>query len=74
VDGIEVPPPRTATVVDEIGAGDAFAAGFAYGLLQGWPADDCARVGNLIAAGALGGTGDWETLPRLADVRDELPR
>ena len=23
-------------VVDEIGAGDAFAAGFAYGLLQGW--------------------------------------
>jgi 2-dehydro-3-deoxygluconokinase len=28
VDGIEVPPPRTVAVVDEVGAGDAFAAGF----------------------------------------------
>ncbi len=35
VDGVEVPPPRTASVVDEVGAGDAFAAGFVYGLLQG---------------------------------------
>jgi 2-dehydro-3-deoxygluconokinase len=73
VDGVEVPPPRTATVVDEIGAGDAFAAGFAYGLLQGWPAVDCAHAGNVIAAGALAGTGDWETLPYLADVQARLP-
>ena len=36
VDGVIVPPPREVAVVDEIGAGDAFAAGFAYGLLQGW--------------------------------------
>ena len=35
VDGVEVPPPRTASVVDEVGAGDAFAAGFVYGLLHG---------------------------------------
>jgi 2-dehydro-3-deoxygluconokinase len=72
VDGVEVPPPRTAPVVDEVGAGDAFAAGFAYGLLQGWSPADCARAGNVIAAGALAGTGDWETLPRLADVQAEL--
>jgi 2-dehydro-3-deoxygluconokinase len=72
VDGVEVPPPRTATVVDEVGAGDAFAAGFAYGLLQGWAPAECARAGNVIAAGALAGTGDWETLPRLADVRADL--
>ena len=30
------------------------------------------RAGNVIAAGALAGTGDWETLPRLEDVRDDL--
>ncbi|HEY3182732.1 MAG TPA: sugar kinase [Gaiellaceae bacterium] len=72
VDGVEVPPPRAAIVVDEVGAGDAFAAGFAYGLLQGWEPADCARAGNVIAAGALAGTGDWETLPRLADVRADL--
>ena len=39
VDGVEVPPPRMAAVVDEVGAGDAFAAGFVYGLLHGWDAD-----------------------------------
>ncbi len=72
VDGVEVPPPRMASVVDEVGAGDAFAAGFTYGLLRGWDATDCARAGNVIAAGALAGTGDWETLPRLEDVRADL--
>jgi 2-dehydro-3-deoxygluconokinase len=72
VDGIEVRPPRRAQVVDEIGAGDAFAAGFAYGLIEGWPAVDCVRAANLIAAGALAGTGDWETLPYLAEVGPEL--
>jgi 2-dehydro-3-deoxygluconokinase len=72
VDGVEVPPPRTASVVDEVGAGDAFAAGFVYGLLHGWDTIDCTRAGNVIAAGALAGTGDWETLPRLEDVRDDL--
>jgi sugar/nucleoside kinase (ribokinase family) len=57
---------------NEVGAGDAFAAGFVYGLLQGWDATACARAGNVIAAGALAGTGDWETLPRLEDVRGDL--
>jgi 2-dehydro-3-deoxygluconokinase len=72
VDGREVPCPRTTHVVDEVGAGDAFAAGFAYGRLRGWSPADCAWAGNVIAAGALAGTGDWETLPRLADVEAEL--
>jgi 2-dehydro-3-deoxygluconokinase len=55
-------------VVDEVGAGDAFAAGFALGLLEGRDRADCARIGSVVAAGALRGTGDWETLPR----REEL--
>lgn len=72
VDGRAVPPPRTAAIVDEVGAGDAFAAGFAYGLLSGWSPPACAHSGNVIAARALAGTGDWETLPRLEEVRAEL--
>jgi 2-dehydro-3-deoxygluconokinase len=72
VDGELVPPPRVADVVDEIGAGDAFAAGFGYGLLQEWSPRACARAGNVLAAYALRGTGDWETAPRLADVADEF--
>lgn len=67
-----VPPPRVVEVRDEIGAGDAFAAGFAYGLLHGWRPEECAASGNVVAAAALAGTGDWETLPRLADVADRL--
>jgi sugar/nucleoside kinase (ribokinase family) len=72
VEGSVVPPPREAAVVDEVGAGDAFAAGFVYGLLQGWEPRACAHAGNVIAARALAATGDWETLPRIDDVRAEL--
>jgi 2-dehydro-3-deoxygluconokinase len=72
IDGVDVPPVRLVDVVDEVGAGDAFAAGFAYGLLQGWAPPDCAHCGNVIASAALAGTGDWETLPRLAEVEAEL--
>ena len=74
VDGIDVPPLRLVDVVDEVGAGDAFAAGFAYGLLQSWAPPDCAHCGNVIASAALAGTGDWETLPRLAEVQADLGR
>jgi sugar/nucleoside kinase (ribokinase family) len=59
---------RHEPVVDEVGAGDAFAAGFALGLLEGRGSEDCVRIGSVVAAGALRGTGDWETLP----TRDEL--
>jgi 2-dehydro-3-deoxygluconokinase len=72
IDEVLVPPPRLVDVVDEVGAGDAFAAGFAYGLLQGWAPPDCAHCGNVIASAALAGTGDWETLPRLAEVQADL--
>jgi 2-dehydro-3-deoxygluconokinase len=71
---VEVPPQHLEDVVDEIGAGDGFAAGFAYGLLHGWGPVACARAGNLIAARALRGTGDWETFPHLEEIEDELGR
>jgi len=67
-----VAPDRLEHVRDEVGAGDAFAAGFVYGLLNEWQLIDCARAGNTIAARALRGTGDWETLPYLADIENDL--
>jgi 2-dehydro-3-deoxygluconokinase len=69
---VEVAPRRLEVVVDEVGAGDGFAAGFAYGLLRGWPPARCANAGNVIAACALRGGGDWETFPRLAEIEELL--
>jgi 2-dehydro-3-deoxygluconokinase len=69
---VEIPPKRVETIVDEVGAGDGFAAGFAYGLLHGWRPELCAVLGNLVAARALRGTGDWETYPRSDEVAAEL--
>ena len=65
----EIPHAHVVDVVDEVGAGDAFAAGFVHGLLEGSNPVDCARVGNAVAARALRGTGDWETLPQLAELQ-----
>lgn len=63
VDGTLVPPAEHVSTVDEIGAGDGFAAGFACGLLEGRPPLECVRMANAVAAAALLGTGDWETYP-----------
>lgn len=74
-DGLaRVPVAHATAVADEVGAGDGFAAGFVYGLLQAWAPASSAAAGNLIAAAALTGTGDWETFPRLEEVAGELER
>lgn len=39
-----------ATVVDTVGAGDAFAAGFLHGLQSGWAIDHTARFSNALGA------------------------
>ena len=72
INGAIVPPPRLVEVRDEVGAGDAFDAGFVYALLRGCHPPVCAQAGHVIAARALAGTGDWETLPHLRDVQQHL--
>jgi sugar/nucleoside kinase (ribokinase family) len=47
-------PARPVKVVDTIGAGDFFAAGFLYGLLLGRPTADCSRIANSLAAAVVG--------------------
>jgi 2-dehydro-3-deoxygluconokinase len=40
-------------VVEPVGAGDAFAAGFLFGTLAGWSPRRCLRAGHLRAASSL---------------------
>ncbi|AQP48833.1 hypothetical protein BW730_16335 [Tessaracoccus aquimaris] len=62
-------PSVASSIVDPVGAGDAFAAGYLSGLLIDLaPAERLARA-NAVAAFALGNQGDWEGLPRLDDLR-----
>jgi 2-dehydro-3-deoxygluconokinase len=68
----EVRPSRLTAVVDEVGAGDGFAAGFVYGLRNGWDPTRCAHAGNTVARAALGHAGDWEGYPRTERFLAEL--
>lgn len=45
-----VPAAPVATVVDTTGAGDSYAAGFLYGLVNDMPVERCAEIGALAAA------------------------
>ncbi|HEU5159481.1 MAG TPA: sugar kinase [Streptosporangiaceae bacterium] len=58
-------------VVEPVGAGDAFAAGFLSGLLAGRPARDRLRLGHITAAAALCCMGDLAAFPPAA-TRDRL--
>jgi 2-dehydro-3-deoxygluconokinase len=48
---VELPP---VDVVESVGAGDAFAAGYLHGVLAGWPTDARVRAGHVLAASVLG--------------------
>ena len=64
-------PVYPARVVDTVGAGDSFDAGFLYGWLAGWDLESCLRLGS--ACGSLstrraGGTAAQPTLPEAMDL------
>lgn len=42
-----------AEVVNTVGAGDSFCAGFMYGQLKGWPIPESLRQGAVVAAGVV---------------------
>lgn len=45
--------PRRIRVLDRIGGGDGFVGGLLYGLLKGWPAEDCLHFGWATGAMAV---------------------
>ena len=51
--------------MDTTGAGDAFAAGFLYGLLKGKGLEECGRLGNIVAQFCIAKIGAREGLPTL---------
>ena len=64
-------PVYPANVVDTVGAGDSFDAGFLYGWLAGWDLEGCLRLGS--ACGSLstrraGGTAAQPTLSEAMDL------
>jgi len=61
--------PFKTKVVDTTGAGDAFCAGFLYGLVQNRDLVACGKLGNLVASKCVSKIGARTGLPRLSDLK-----
>jgi ribokinase len=55
-------------VVDTTGAGDAFSAGFLYGLIKNKTILNCGKIGNLVASRCIMRVGARAGLPRIEDL------
>ncbi len=55
-------------VLDPVGAGDAFAAGYLAALLRGESFEQRLRWGSRLGAFAVASSGDWEGLPLLDEL------
>jgi len=60
--------PFPIEVLNVLGAGDAFASGFLYGYLQGWPLERAARMGNATGAIIVTRHGCANFMPTLDEV------
>ena len=59
-------------VVDTVGAGDSFDAGFIYGYLHGWPLEKSLRVAAICGALSTQKAGGTTAQPTLDEVMHEL--
>jgi sugar/nucleoside kinase (ribokinase family) len=57
-----------ADKVDSTGCGDAFHAGYAVGLIEGWPLEQRMEFGTLLASRVIRKVGGRTALPRRADL------
>lgn len=67
-DGAVFIPSLPLEVVEPVGAGDAFAAGFLSGWLDEWNPADALRLGHVLAGFTLQGTSDIPQLPRREEI------
>ncbi|MCA0972156.1 sugar kinase [Halobacillus litoralis] len=65
---IEAPAKPPEKVVDTVGAGDGFDAGFVFGILQGWGLKRTLEFANTIGSMVVSVNGDNEGLPELDEV------
>jgi len=61
--------PYEKELVDTTGAGDAFCAGFLYGLIKGRDLYECGRLGNFVAARCISKMGARTGLPTIHDLK-----
>ncbi|HVC33216.1 MAG TPA: sugar kinase [Chloroflexota bacterium] len=66
---VRVPALRLERIVDPVGAGDGFAAGFLSGQLRGWGLAESMRLGAVVGACAMSVSGDVEGLPTWDEVQ-----
>ncbi|QOY38203.1 sugar kinase [Anaerobacillus isosaccharinicus] len=69
---LEAPAVLAKKVVDTVGAGDGFDAGFVYGVLNGWDLSKTLNFANTIGSIVVSVKGDNEGLPYLEDVLIKL--
>jgi ribokinase len=62
--------PYKVEAVDTTGAGDAFCAGFLYGLIKQKDLYECGRLGNFVASRCISKMGARTGLPKLADLKN----
>jgi len=62
-------PPYKTKAVDTTGAGDAFDAGFLYGLIKKKDLYECGRLGNFVASKCIAEIGARTGLPRTIDLK-----
>jgi ribokinase len=62
---------QTTTAVDTTGAGDAFAAGFLYGLLNERGPEICGRLGDIVARFCISQPGARDGLPNPDQLAEE---
>jgi len=59
-------------LVDSIGAGDAYDAGFILGALEGWPMERCALFASIAAGFTVTGVGGSQTMPTRDRIEAEV--
>ncbi len=61
-------------VVDTTGAGDAFAAGFLYGIIKGYSLKKCGIIGNKVASLCISKFGARTGLPRKNEIENFIKK
>jgi 2-dehydro-3-deoxygluconokinase len=69
VDGrLHSAPAHVVRVVDPVGAGDAFVAGYLAGIVRGESPEAALGMANALGAFAVSVPGDWEGSPTVAEL------
>ena len=65
----EVPAYKVENAIDSTGAGDGFAAGFLYGLSEGYSLQDCGKLGCAVASCIVENVGGSEGIDSIEEPR-----